>query len=340
MSRSASIGIDVGGTKTRVALFDKNFDLVEDFKFKTPKTRRVFTMALTKSVRKLLKKASGEQLEVSAIGLGLAGSVDSRKGILKSAPNIPCLKGFSFKKTLGHLCHCDIVLLNDVQAALYGELKLGKAVGYNDVLAIFIGTGISGAVAIGGNLHFGASLQAGNIGHYLVHAIGPLAGSERHGILDDFASRTAIAGAAATFAAKHWAPYLLKTVGTDVRQIKSSTLANAIRAGDKSIEELVRSRIRIVGIVLSNMVDFLNPEMIVLGGGLTDSMARIVRHEVIAGIHNHSVPTARRVLKVVTTKHKGNAVTIGAARFAVDSLKASAATVDKAVRQLIHQSAA
>jgi len=330
----------VGGTKTRVALFDNHFNLVEDFKFRTPKTRQQFTSALTKSVRKLLEKAASQKLEVSAVGLGLAGSVDSRRGILKSAPNIPCLKRFSFKKTLVHLCHCDIVLLNDVQAALYGELKLGKAVGHNDVIAIFIGTGISGAVAIDGNLHFGASLQAGNIGHYLVHAIGPLAGSERHGILDDFASRTAIAGAAATFAAKNWAPYLLKTVGTDVRQIKSSTLVDAIRAGDKSIEELVRSRIRIVGIVLSNMVDFLNPEMIVLGGGLTDSMSRIVRHEVIAGIHNHSVPAARRVLRVVTSKHKQNAVTIGAARFAVDSINASAARVDKPARQRIQRRAA
>jgi glucokinase len=156
----------------------------------------------------------------------------------------------------------------------------------------------------------------------------------------DFASRTAIAGTAATFAAKNWAPYLLNAVGTDVRQITSSAFAEAIRGGDKAIEELVRSRVRIVGIVLSNMVDFLNPQMIVLGGGLTDSLSRIVRHEVIAGIHAHSSPAARRGLKVVTTKHQHNAVTIGAAQFAVDIAKESAAKDEKSARDLSRRRAA
>jgi glucokinase len=165
LSRSASIGIDVGGTKTRIALFDNKFDLVQDIKYRTPKTRKQFTAALTKSVQTLLELAASREFVVSAVGLGLAGSVDSRKGVLKSAPNIPCLKGFPFKKTLRELCHSDVVLLNDVQAALYGELQLGKAVGYKDVIAIFIGTGISGAIAIDGKLHFGVSQQAGNIGH-------------------------------------------------------------------------------------------------------------------------------------------------------------------------------
>src|SRR5207253_1407766 len=182
------------------------------------------------------------------------------------------------------VCKSDVFLMNDVHAALYGELRVGKASGYKDVIGIFIGTGIGGAVAIDGKLHLGVAGEAGNIGHYLLHAFGPLAGSERHGILDDFASRLAIAGTAATFAAKGWAPHLLESAGTDVREIKSSAFADAIRSGDKAIEELVRSRMQIVGIVLSNIVDFLSPQMIVLGGGVTDAMPEVVCAEVMAGI--------------------------------------------------------
>jgi glucokinase len=317
--KGSSIGIDVGGTKTRVALFDENLNRLEYIKFRTPNEKVPFSTTLTKYVAELIKVARSRKRTIGAIGIGVAGSIDQRKGTVKFAPNIPFLVDFSFKDILYPLCRCQIFLLNDLHAAMYGELKVGKAVGYKDVIAIFIGTSVGGAVAIDGKVHFGASGEAGNIGHYLLHAFGPLAGSERHGILDDFASRLAIAGTAATFAAKKWAPNLLASCGTDVRNIKSSAFANAIRAGDKAIEELVRSRVQIIGIVLSNMVDFLSPQMIVLGGGLTDAMPKIVREEVRAGIHAHSSPGALRHLKVVTARHKGDAVTIGAAKFALDS---------------------
>jgi glucokinase len=319
MSRSSSIGIDVGGTKTRIELFDDTFRTVDSIKFATPKDKEEFTTTLIKSVRKLVKKAAARDLTMIGVGVGFAGAVDTAKGIVQSAPNLAALEGFSFRKALRDVCPCDVSLYNDVQAALYGELKLGVAIGRKHVIAIFIGTGIGGALAIDGKPHFGASGQAGNIGHYLLHAFGPLAGSERHGILDDFASRLAIAGTAATFAAKHWAPHLAKVAGTDVRNIRSTALAEAIQAGDESIEELVRSRVQIVGIVLSNMVDFLSPEMIILGGGLTEAMPKIVREEVTRGIHAHAIPDAVRKLKIVTAKHKGRAVTIGAAKFSIDS---------------------
>ena len=320
-SKSASIGIDVGGTKTRLALFDDKLRVVEDIKLKTPKTKEEFEEELTKSVRKLVRKGNEDGHKISTIGIGFPGSINREKATIKSAPNVPFLSGFSFLEAFKDFWKGDVVLLNDVHAALYGELKLGKAAGYKDVIGIFIGTGIGGAVAIDGKLHLGVSGEAGNIGHYLLHAFGPLAGSERHGILDDFASRLAIAGTAATFAVKGWAPHLLQSVGTDVRNIKSSAFADAIRSGDKAIEELVRSRMQIVGIVLSNIVDFLSPELIVLGGGLTDAMPELVCAEVMAGIQAHSTPVASRELKVVTAEHAGHAVTVGAAKFALDSRK-------------------
>jgi glucokinase len=316
---AASIGIDVGGTKTRIALFGREFKVIADIKFKTPDTKKDFTTALDQSVDRLEKRAKALGQGISRIGVGVAGTVNGISGRITSSPNLPFIEGFSFKEALAGICRCPVVVMNDVQAALYGELRVGRARGCKNVIAIYIGTGISGALAINGELHFGQSGQAGNIGHYLLHAFGPLAGSERHGILDDFASRIAIAGTAATFAAKNWAPHLLKIAGTDVRNIRSSAFADSIRKGDTMIEELVRSRVRIVGIVLSNMVDFLSPQMIVLGGGLTDALPRLVREEVDAGIRAHSSEAALRGLRVVTSKHKGHGVTVGAAKFALDS---------------------
>jgi glucokinase len=314
------IGIDVGGTKTRFDVFDDSFRVVNSIKIKTPKATGDFESSLKNSVKALVKKAEGRVL-VSGVGVGFAGPIDPKKGTVLDAPNLPALVGFSFKKTLAPHSRSEVIVYNDVHAAMYGEWKFGAAAGCRDVLGVFIGTGIGGAIISNGKMHLGASGQAGNIGHYLLQPFGPLAGSERHGVLDEVASRVAIAGAAASFAVKHWAPNLLKNAGTDIKKIKSSNLADAIRAGDKTVEELVRSRAHIVGIVLSNMVDFFNPEMIVLGGGLTDAMPKIIRDEVAAGVSAHATADARRGLRVVTSKLKGHAVTTGAAKLASEAAR-------------------
>jgi len=319
--RRGAIGIDVGGTKLLFALFDESFGLIRQIKIKTPKEKKKdFVQGLVESFDELSHEAGKKGFEIAAIGVGCAGSVDHKNGIVHSSPNIPAIKDFSFAKALNQPSSM-VVVHNDVNAALYGELQFGAAAGYKHVIAVFIGTGIGGAIAINGRLYCGASGLAGDIGHYLVQPFGPLAGSERDGVLDDVASRIAIAGEAAVLAAKHWAPHLLKSAGTDVLKIKSKSLAEAVESGDKAIDELVRSRAQIVGIVLSNLVDFLNPEMVLVGGGLTDAMPEIVRSEIEAGIRAHATADASEHLVVATTTLKGRAVATGAAKLAFDDHK-------------------
>jgi glucokinase len=317
MTKHAWIGIDVGGTKTRLDLFDDEFSIIDSVKDETKKDAREFRTELSKAVKGLVKKAEGQA--IAGIGVGFAGPVDIETGKVESAPNIPALAGFDFKKVLKEFTDGELIVYNDVHAAMYGELKLGAAVGCVDALAVFLGTGIGGAIVSNGKLHLGTSSRAGNIGNYLLQPFGPLAGSDRHGVLDEVASRVAIASAAAGFAVKEWAPNLSEKAGTDVRNIKSSDLAKAIDAGDKAVEELVRSRAHIVGIVLSNLVDFFNPEIVVLGGGLTESMPKLIREEVEAGIRAHASKDAQTGLRVVTSKLAGHAVTAGAAKLAADA---------------------
>jgi glucokinase len=318
VSKRAIIGIDVGGTKVMIGLFDEEFQVIEEIKKKTPQDEQEFASLITESCEELNKAAAGKSLKLATVGIGFSGKI-TEKGVVETAANIPAVVGFSFKKALAAL---DVPILahNDVNAALYGEHKFGAAQGCKHAIGVFIGTGIGGAILINGKLYHGATGDAGDIGNYLLQPFGPLAGSARHGVLDDVASRTAIAADAAALAIKQWAPSLLENAGTDLRNIKSSALAQAIEGGDKAIEELVRSRAQIVGIVLSNFVDFLNPEMVVLGGGLTEALPEIIRDEVAAGIEGHASPTARKKVKVVIAKLMGHAVTIGAAKLALDAL--------------------
>ncbi len=325
MPKRGTIGIDIGGTKMLFALFDEKFAVIDEIKLKTQpdKGEKLFTQSLNESIEALMKLARKKELVLVGVGVGCAGAVDPDKGTMRGSLNIPFLKGYPFRTKLTKMTGANVYISNDVQAGLYGEHQLGAAVGTKHVIGVFLGTGIGGALILDGKLHLGAKGRAGDIGHYMVNPMGALAGSDRHSVLDDVASRTAIAGEAATLAAKQWAPHLLKAAGTDVKEIKSGDLAAAIESGDKSIEELVRSRARIVGIALSNMVDFLNPEMVVLGGGLVEAMPTIIRQEVEKGIEDHTTDEVREGLKVVVAKLKGHAVTTGAAKLALDTFMSS-----------------
>jgi glucokinase len=152
-----------------------------------------------------------------------------------------------------------------------------------------------------------------------LHAVHHDEGARRE-VLDAVASRTAIAGDAAALAAKRQAPKLVKVAGTDVRDIKSGDIAEAIARGDKAIENLVRSRAGVVGVALSNLVDFINPDMIVLGGGIVEAMPELMRSEVEQTVHAHAEKRASAGVRVVTAKLMNHAGTAGAAKFALDML--------------------
>jgi glucokinase len=120
-------------------------------------------------------------------------------------------------------------------------------------------------------------------------------------------------------ATKEWAPYLHKKVGTDLSKIGWGTLKRAIKFGDKRIDEMLRARMRVVGIALSNIVNFLNPQMIVLGGGLMDEMPKLVLSEFEAGLREHLMPEISKEAVVRPGKLHGAAVALGAAHRALEA---------------------
>ncbi len=319
MPKRATVGIDIGGTKTLFALFDEKFGLIEEIKEKTRATKgeKNFSAMLADALGALVKTAKKKDLAILAVGVGCTGTVDTKTGEVKKSPHIPFLEKYPLKSRLNKLASANVRIVNDVQAGLYGEHQLGIAKGLRHVIGIFIGTGIGGAIIIDGHLHLGAKGHAGNIGHYSTHS--PPAGEiPGNSILNEVVSRPAIAAEAAMLASRHQAPNFLKNVGTDVSKITSADLALAIAQGDKNIEQVIRNRSRLVGNALSNIVDFLNPEMIVLGGGLVEAMPALIRQEVEAGVKATSTKEAFDGLEIAVAKLGNHAVTTGAAKLASD----------------------
>jgi glucokinase len=321
-ARHACIGIDLGGSKVLFDLLDERFRVVQSELMETLPERgeRRFTKRFAKCLRSLVKTAQRRGLTVRCVGVGCAGFADSDNGVLTSSPNIPFIRDYPLAAKVARWAGAPTVIGNDVQMGLFGEHALGAARGCRSAFAIFIGTGVGGALIVDGRLYRGASGLAGEIGHFLIDAHGPLSGSERHGLLDDVASRSAIAAQAASFAAKHWAPHLYKTTGADLMNIKSAALARSVRHGDHKIEELIRSRSRIIGVVMANLVNFLSPDCIVMGGGLVDDLGDIVVPEAAAAMRRYALPSISRHVNVVASALKGHAVAVGAAIWARERL--------------------
>jgi glucokinase len=320
--RRAYLGIDIGGTKSLYALFDESFEVLAEKKLRTHPDRGgkpAFTRAMTGAIKSLLAEARRNGMEVRRVGVGCAGDIDLKRGVIRASPNLEkLLGGYPLRDKLEKLTRAKVFVGNDVVAALYGEFRFGAARKARHVIGVWLGTGVGGALIIDRRIHLGATGQAGDIGNYLLHAVDADHESPRKEVLDNVASRTAIAGVAAALAAKHHAPELRKVAGTDVTDIKAGDLADAIRRGDKKVEKLVRSRVRVVGAALSNLVDFLNPDCIVLGGGLVEAMPRLIRREVSKSIASHASPKTSKAVKVVIARLGGHAGTVGAAGLAVD----------------------
>jgi glucokinase len=319
MKKPAAVGIDVGGTKTLCVLVDKHFQQLEEIKFKTApeEGRHRFTRRLRDSVGALVNNARAKGLEVIAIGIGSAGAVDEEEIVINTSPNLLMLEKYPIGKYLRKIIKAKMTIGNDVQTGLHGEHELGAAKGCSNVMGAFFGTGVGGAVIINNKLYSGASGFGGQVGGLVAQPVGGPEAALSHGIVDRIASKSAIASEALVMAIKNWAPYLHQEVGTDLSKITWGILERAIKHGDSRIEEMLRARMRVVGIALANVINFMNPEMLVLGGGLVGQMPKLVIDEIEGGLRQYLTPEVSEALRVKPAKLHGYAVAVGAAHQAM-----------------------
>ena len=304
-------------------LVDDACRILESIKFKTAphKGRAQFTENLLHVIGALKAQAERRGYRIITAGAACAGRIDPKKLKIRTSQNLLCLEQYPIGKYLAKVLKAPITLANDVQMGIYGEYQLGAAKGASHVLGIFFGTGVGGAAIINGKLYFGAAGCGGQVGAVLAQPVGGPQAALSHGLVDRIASKTAIASEALVMAIKNWAPYLHKRVGTDLAKVTWGMLERAIRHGDDRIEEMLRARMRVVGIALSTVVNFMSPDLIVLGGGLMDSLPDLVLEEFETGLREYVVSEVNEAFKVKPAKLGGNAVALGAAFSALEAVK-------------------
>src|SRR5262245_152986 len=214
------------------------------------------------------------------------------------------------------------VVLNDVDSGVYGEYRFGAGKNARCLVGVFPGTGIGGGCVYEGQVLRGKNVSCLEIGHVQVNPSGLLCGCGRVGCLETEASRLAIAAAAAMAAYRGEAPHLLAAAGTDLANIRSGVLADAIQAGDRVIERIVQRAARMIGSVVGDVVNLLAPDVVVLGGGLVEAMPDLLVNEVEQAARQRAAPPFAKTFKLAAAKLGDDAVVRGAAAWA-ETMQAS-----------------
>ncbi len=314
------IGIDLGGTKIASALVDADMRIVDRVVVATRPQEgpNAVIGRMLDTARDLAARKGLDASDVRAIGIGCPGPLDQETGIVLDAPNL-MWKDVSLAAPMAEATGRPVYVENDANVAALAENRLGAGRGTSNMMYITVSTGIGSGLILGGRLYVGASGGAGELGHVTMLADGPLCGCGNRGCLESLASGTAIARRAREIAARPGGEGILRAAGGDMRAIDASLVASAATAGDAEAAAIMRAAFEYLGIAVANVVNLLNLDMVVIGGGvarvgdmLFDTVRRLVRLR--------SFACMARDVTIVPASLGADAGALGAACYAAEAL--------------------
>lgn len=277
--KTYALGIDLGGTKTMAAVVDiASGEVVGSVRKRTRAERgqdfvSQRTIELATAAIETAKLPAGAT--ISAIGVGVAGQIDRKNGMVLDTPNLG-VHSMPLRAILEQQFHIPVALGNDVEVAALGEYLHGAGKPYNNFVCVFVGTGIGSGIVQNGRLYTGFTGTAGEIGHMTVQANGRICGCGSRGCLEAYASRTAITKAIMA-EIHHGRPSVLADdAARQLKQgetiIRSGILASALQQKDELTMEILGEAGDYLGYGLSSVMNFYNPDCIILGGGVIEAI--------------------------------------------------------------------
>lgn len=288
-----TIGIDLGGTKIMAGIVDKAGNVVATGK-KTTNAKegpKVVIERIWKTVSEALDKGKINLKQVKAIGIGCPGPVDSERGIVRSAANLPGWIDIELAKELQKYHKVPVAVSNDVRVACVGEHRLGAGKGCRNLITIFVGTGIGGGIIINDEIYTGSRWSAGEIGHMVMMPDGPYAeGNGVRGGIEALASRSAIdrdlrAGIAAGVM-KTALPAIMAEKGG---AITSSVLKKAVDVNDPLTVHVLQRASYYLGLHAATLINAFDPEMLIYGGGVIEGLGEWLLRLIRPVAYTHAI---------------------------------------------------
>lgn len=294
------IGIDLGATNVKIGLLNSQGKILKRINLATKNFagRYKLLAKIVETIRNILEENKLHTKDILGVGIGLPGPIDFQNGIVDYLPNIPGWRKFPIKRWFISKTGLPTFVDNDVNLIALAESRMGAARNSNNMICITLGTGVGGGIIINKNLYRGSSFSAGEVGHMPITENGPRCNCGGRGCLERFVGNRRILDKAKR-----------KFKNNNISLENLSALA---RKGNPKALAIWREAGKHIGIALSGVVNLLDPDKIVIGGGVAKA-GKVLFEEIRRTIKSRAMPTQAKTVKIVQAKLRDQAGILGAA---------------------------
>lgn len=312
------VGVDLGGTNIVTGLLPFEGGPVEGLQSQPTEGQRGPKFVVDRivemvngSIDATLSARGGTRADVAGVGIGSPGPLDRAAGIVINTPNLGW-RNFPLRDLIANGVDLPAVLDNDANCATYGEWWMGAGRNVDTLIGLTLGTGIGGGIVLNGEIYHGVSDVAGEIGHMTIDSTGRRCNCGNYGCLEAYASGPAIALRAVEGIESGVETLLTEMVEGKLEQITAATVYQAAVSGDVYAEEVMRETAGFLGIGIANLLNILNPGMVVIAGGVTQAGDRLFE-PLRAEVRRRAFRAAEEACQIVAAELPGTAGVVGAA---------------------------
>lgn len=316
-SRLPVLAIDLGGTKIIAAIISNKGQIMarEYYLTRADEGPRSVINRIFSAINHLLSLRNLALSQLDSISIAAAGAIDFEKGLVTSSPNLPGWYNIPLRDIVKEKYRVNTLLINDATAAALGEHRFGVGRGVNNLILLTVGTGIGGGIIINGKLYSGPCGSAGEIGHMTIDVNGPKCSCGNIGCLEMLASGTAVAREAIKRISQGEKSSLTQIVGCRTEDITAEKVSLAAQGGDLLASEVIFKAATYLGIGMVNLVNIFNPEMIIIGGGMS-KMGELLLNPARQVVKERAFQLPAQAVRIVLAQLGDNAGVLGAAIFA------------------------
>jgi len=310
-----SIGVDLGGTNIVCAIVNYQGKIVNRLKVPTlaERGKEATIKRIIETIHENIVQSSVVPDDIIGIGIGAPGPLDVKRGMINFAPNLPGWRDVPLRKILEDEFNMKVVLENDANAAAWGERCFGAGQGVNNLVCFTLGTGIGGGIIIDGKIYHGNNYGAAELGHMTVNKDGPRCNCGNYGCLEAYSSATGIKNRIKNRIREGIKSDFLNFDEDKLfESLRLKSIFEAARKGDRLTSIVVEEAISYLGIAIANITNILNPEMVVLVGGITNEGEKLLI-PLKGEVKKRAFYFNYKSLKIVIGELGGNAGVLGAA---------------------------
>lgn len=311
------VGVDLGGTKILAGIFNQQLKCSGRAKVSTKAQRGPDAVIdrIARCVRDAVDECDLELKKIKGVGVGAPGPVDPESGKVIVAPNL-AWEDVPLKKDLEKQLDLPVFVENDCNICTLGVFETELQSKPQSMVGIFIGTGIGAGLILNGKPYSGFNRTAGEIGHMIIEVAGPKCNCGNRGCFEALASRQAIFRKIQSAVKDGQKTILTDMLGDELTDMRSGDLRKALRRGDKFVERIIEEAAEYIGIGVANVINLLNPEVVVLGGGIIDALEDDMMAIIVETAKDYVLSGTAKGIDIIASKLGDDAGIVGGAVFA------------------------